>query len=57
MWLGGDFIKQTLVLMVGEYARKIENFGGKPGMVVYTFNPSMWESEVRDLSLRPTWVI
>lgn len=57
MGLGGDFIKQALVIRVGEYAGEIEDFGGKPGMVVYAFNSSMWESEVRGPSLRPAWAI
>ena len=57
MWLGGDFIKQVLVITVGEYSGEIENFGGKPGVVVYAFSPSMWGSEVRDPSLRPAWAI
>ena len=57
MWLGGDFIKQVLVIMVGEYSGEIENFAGRPGMVVYAFNPSMWGREVRDPSLRPAWAI
>jgi hypothetical protein len=30
----------------------------KPGMVVYTFNPSTWEAETGGfLSLRPAWSI
>ena len=27
----------------------------KPGLVLFTFNPSTWEAEAAILSLRPAW--